>query len=191
MLKLGDGGEGGITSVFNPLSSLITFCQEIIVPTASAYIWDKEDDLYHFMDWLSNLGGKKARRLFNSRLLLSLNLEAIVMLNYCKLINLCTKNNHHTANQKMQANFVIIANNQSKLWCAMVRTKRQSKDDKRWQRIEQKRAGFQGLSNVHNQSFPLCKCATFSQLELVPSQVRSKNSTPICKIQIQRTYKYE
>ena len=31
MLKLGDGGEGGITYDFNPLSSLITFCQEIIV----------------------------------------------------------------------------------------------------------------------------------------------------------------
>ena len=51
MLKLGDdGGGGGITSDFNPLSSLITFCQEIIVPTASAYNWGKEDDLYYFMD---------------------------------------------------------------------------------------------------------------------------------------------
>ena len=50
MLKLGDGGEGGITYDFNPLSSLITFCQEIIMPTASAYNWGKEYDLYYFMD---------------------------------------------------------------------------------------------------------------------------------------------
>ena len=47
------------------------------MPTASAYNWGKEYDLYYFMDWLLNLGAEGARRLFNSRLL-SLNLDAIV-----------------------------------------------------------------------------------------------------------------
>ena len=59
MLKLGDGGGGGITSDFNPLSSWITFCQEFLVPTESTYISGNGDVYYLITYELAHLGAKK------------------------------------------------------------------------------------------------------------------------------------